>query len=175
MTTTNDPQPPFTTVMQVALCVRDLDATIRNYEAIGIGPWTRWDTTPESFPDQHEHGRPVAHTTRCAATYIGSVMWEVFQPLSPDSIFSQFLEEKGEGVHHIGLRTTDFDTLIAGHTRDGATLPLHGHIDGIDVAYLPTERTLGVLLEVFKAPPGHPTERGVTGVNTTTPAAHRLG
>ncbi len=149
--------PAFTEILQIAICVRNLDATIRHYEEdFGIGPWTRWDTTPEFFPDQHEHGVPVAHTTRCAATTIGTLMLEVFEPLSPDSIFSKFLEEKGEGVHHIGVRTPDFDGLVAEQARQGNTLPLHGHVQGIDVAYLPTDRTLGVLLEVFKAPEGHP-------------------
>jgi methylmalonyl-CoA/ethylmalonyl-CoA epimerase len=156
MTTPNQPKPAFTEIMQIAICVRDLDATIRHYEDdFGIGPWTRWDTSPESFPEQYEHGQRSQTSTRCAAVYIGSVMLEVFQPVSEDSIFTQFLEEKGEGVHHIGVRAVDYDTLIANQAKRGNTFPLQGHIDGIDVTYLPTDRTLGVLLEVFKAPEGH--------------------
>ena len=154
--TTNQPAPAFTEIMQIAICVRDLDATIQRYEDdFGIGPWTRWDTSPESFPEQYEHGQPSQTSTRCAAVYVGSVMLEVFQPVSENSIFTQFLEEKGEGVHHIGVRAVDYDALIAAQVEQGNTFPLQGHIDGVDVSYLPTERDLGVLLEVFKAPEGH--------------------
>ncbi len=155
--TTNQPEPAFTEIMQIAICVRDLDATILHYERdFGIGPWTRWETSPESFPEQYEHGQRSQTSTRCAAVYIGSVMLEVFQPVSENSIFTKFLEEKGGGVHHIGVRAVNYDALITDQVEQGKSFPLQGHIDGIDVAYLPTDRTLGVLLEVFKAPDGHP-------------------
>jgi methylmalonyl-CoA/ethylmalonyl-CoA epimerase len=85
---------------------------------------------------------------------VGGVMWEVSQPLDGHGIFARFLAERGEGVHHIAVTTPDFRGTVAEQTRRGATLPLSGAFAGVEVAYLPTDRDLGVLLEVFSGMPG---------------------
>jgi methylmalonyl-CoA/ethylmalonyl-CoA epimerase len=80
---------------------------------------------------------------------VGNVMWERIQPLDDLSGFARFLAEKGEGVHHIAVTTPNYDDVIAEQTQRGVTLPLDGSFGGIKVAYLPTDRDLGVILEVF--------------------------
>lgn len=139
-------EPVFTDTMQIGIVVRDLDATIRHYEAYGIGPWTFFEVDPAVATDLHEHGRATPSATRCATTKVGSVWWEVFQPLDEDGIFAQFLREKGEGVHHIAVKAPDYEGALAMQTEP---LPLTGSFMGIQVSYLPTQETHGVLLEVF--------------------------
>ena len=48
------PEPVFTDTMQIGIVVRDLDATIRHYEAYGIGPWQFFEVMPEKATDLHE-------------------------------------------------------------------------------------------------------------------------
>ena len=50
--------------------------------------------------------------------------------------------------------TPDFRGAVAEQTQRGATLPLSGSFAGVEVADLPTDRTLVVLLEVFSGMPG---------------------
>lgn len=152
-------EPLLTQTMQIGIVVRDLDATLRRYvDDYGIGPWQVFEVTPENAPDLCHEGEPLKASTRSAVAMVGSVMWEVSQPLDEHGIFARFLAEKGEGVHHIAVATPDFDGLIAEQERRGRILPLSGSFTGVDVAYLPTDRDLGVLIEVFKGMPGDGSE-----------------
>ena len=149
-------QPVFTDTMQIGMVVRDLDATLERYiDDYGIGPWTIFTVTPEVAPNLRHDGGPIRGSCRSAVAMVGNVMWELTEPLDDLTLFARFLAEKGEGVHHIAVATPNFEEVIAEHTRDGTILPLSGSFTGIDVAYLPTDRTLGgVLLEVFSSMPG---------------------
>lgn len=145
------PEPVFTETMQIGIVVRDVEATVRRYEEnYGIGPWQFFDVTPEIAPDLREFGEPIKGGTRNATTKVGHVWWELTQPLDDHSIFARFLAEKGEGVHHIAVRARDFDGAVAMQTEE---FPLSGSFMGVNVAYLPTQRDLGILLEVFQMGP----------------------
>ncbi len=146
------PEPVFTETMQIGIVVRDLDATVKRYvEDYGIGPWEFFDVTPEIAPDLREFGKPITGATRNATAKVGHVWWELTEPLDGNSLFARFLAEKGGGVHHIAVKTPDYDGAIAMQTDE---LPLSGSFTGVKVSYLPTAKDLGVILEVFKGNPG---------------------
>jgi methylmalonyl-CoA/ethylmalonyl-CoA epimerase len=84
---------------------------------------------------------------------IGQVMWELIGPLDDESIFARFLAEKGGGVHHIAVRTPNFEETVAMQTKRGNELPLSCAFGDIKIAYLPTEGDLGVIIEVFSGMP----------------------
>ncbi len=91
-------------------------------------------------------------SNRVAFATVGRVMWELIEPLDEDGIYARFLDEKGEGVHHIAVATPDFDETVArAECKDG--LMLRCEHSGIDIAYLDTQRDLGVVLEVFSGMP----------------------
>jgi methylmalonyl-CoA/ethylmalonyl-CoA epimerase len=143
-------EPVFTETMQIGIVVRDLDATLRRYvDDYGIGPWQLFGVTPENAPDPYHDGQPVTGSTRAAATMVGNVMWELIQPLDEQGLFARFLAEKDEGVHLIALATPNFDDVVAEQSHRGHTLPLSGTFSGVKIAYLPTARDLGVILETF--------------------------
>jgi len=153
----------FTETMQIGIVVRDLEATLRRYvDDYGIGPWQLFEVTPENAPDLYHDGRPVKGSTRAAAAMVGNVMWELIQPLDEQGLFARFLAEKGEGVHHIAVATPSFDDVVADQLQRGTTLPLSGSFSGINIAYLPTDRDLGVILEIFSGLPGAEQEPDAT-------------
>jgi len=51
------------------------------------------------------------------------------------------------------VATPRFDDAVAAQAERGKKLVLSGTFSGAKVAYLPTERDLGVILEIFS---GHP-------------------
>ena len=156
-------EPVFTETGQIGIVVRDLDATMRRYaEDYGIGPWQVFEVTPENAPDLYHDGQPLKASTRSAVTMIGNVMWELTQPLDEHGIFARFLAEKGEGVHHIAVTTPHFDDVVAEQIQRGKKLPLSGSFTGVEVAYLPTDRDLGVILEIFSGLPGADQESDAT-------------
>ena len=154
-------KPVFTETMQIGIGVRDLDATVRRYvDDYGIGPWQVHEFDPETAKDLHEYGQPVERpgrgaVTRFATTMVGRVMWELIEPLDEESIWARFLAEKGEGVHHIAVATPNFDDAVAEQAERGNVLVLSGTISGVDLAYLPTDRDLGVIVEIFSRMPGN--------------------
>src|SRR5262245_54439633 len=96
--------PAFTDTLQVAMVVRDLDATMRAYvDDYGIGPWEIYEFNPDTVRDMRENGEPVARSWRLALARVGQVQWELIQPLDEESIYARFLAAYGEGVHHVGV------------------------------------------------------------------------
>lgn len=152
-------EPVFTETVQIGIVVRDLEGTMQRYvDDYGIGPWEIHEFGPGSAKDLHEHGKPVERSWRLAATMIGEVQWELIQPLDEESDYARFLAEKGEGVHHIALTTPSFDDAVAAQSETGNELVLSGTFGGIRVAYLATDRDLGVITEIYSVPPsGEPT------------------
>src|SRR5215212_10910828 len=136
-------EPVFNESVQLGIVVRDLEERVRRYQDdYGIAPW--------------QYGRPVERSNRIAMATVGRVMWELIEPLDEDSIWARFLAEKGEGVHHVAVATPDFDGTVAraqprAQRKDGVMLRCEH--SGVDIAYLDTQRDLGVVLEVFSGTP----------------------
>jgi methylmalonyl-CoA/ethylmalonyl-CoA epimerase len=146
-------EPVFMETMQIGIVVRDLEATMQRYvDDYGIGPWDIVEFHPEDAPDLHEHGKPVGRSWRLASTMIGRVQWELIEPLDDESVYARFLAEKGEGVHHIALAPSSFDEAVAAQAENGNELVLSGTFSGYRVAYLATDRDLGVIAEIFSPP-----------------------
>jgi len=146
-------EPVFTETMQIGIVVRDLEATMQRYvDDYGIGPWDIVEFHPEDAPDLHEHGKRVGRSWRLASTMIGRVQWELIEPLDDESVYARFLAEKGEGVHHIALAPSNFDEAVAAQAERGNELVLSGTFSGYRVAYLATDRELGVIAEIFSPP-----------------------
>jgi glyoxalase/bleomycin resistance protein/dioxygenase superfamily protein len=145
----------FTETMQIGIVVRDLEAAIQRYvEDHGIGPWERVEFHAGDAEALHEHGRPVERSWRLATAMVGSVQWELIEPLDEESDYARFLAEKGGGVHHIAVRPTNYDQALADVANKGDQPVLSGIFGpGIRVAYLPTEDDLGVILEIFSRDP----------------------
>jgi methylmalonyl-CoA/ethylmalonyl-CoA epimerase len=146
-------EPVFNETMQLGIVVRDLEATVRRYEDdYGIGPW-RFDRIDlGEANDYREYGEPVERSNRIAIAMVGRVMWELIEPLDEEGIYARFLAEKGEGIHHVAVATPNFDETVARAERENNVI-LSGEFSGARVAYLATERDLGVVLEVFSGTP----------------------
>jgi hypothetical protein len=146
--------PSFTETMQIGIVVRDLNATLRRFvDNYGIGPWDIYEFNPGNAKDLREYGEPVERSWRLATTMIGGVQWELIEPLDNESVYAQFLAQKGEGVHHIAVLAPKFDEMLAAQAKQGEDLVLSGEFSGIKVAYLDTERDLGVVVEIFSGMP----------------------
>ena len=149
------PQPAFTETLQVALVVRDLEATMRTYvDDYGIGPWAIYEFNPDTVRNMTANGQPLESAWRLALARVGQVHWELIEPLDDRSTYAEFLAEKGEGVHHIGVAVPSYDDAIAGYAAANRETVLGGEYNGVTFAYLPTGGDLGVITEIFDSPAG---------------------
>jgi methylmalonyl-CoA/ethylmalonyl-CoA epimerase len=157
--TTSDLKEPFTRCVQVGVVVKDLERSIRYLtEVFGIGPFRTIDWPPADRTDLQRlyHGQPGNFTARMAFADLGSVELELIQPVTGESVWADFLEEHGQGIHHIRFNTFDMEPLVqylAGHAI-GVSQMGSGLRPGTQWACFDTEDKVGFVIEVMKAVPG---------------------
>lgn len=148
---------PLTEIAQVCLIVKDLEKTVENfYHIFGVGPWSFYTYGKPLVKKMTKGGKPADYKMRVALSNIGTLRIELIQVLGGDTIYQEFIDEHGYGVHHFGLLVDNMQDALqcaenAGFvmTQDGAGFGLDG--DG-HYAYLNTEDKIDVTLELIERP-----------------------
>jgi hypothetical protein len=147
-------------IMQIAHVVRDLEKTIQQYSKIfDVGPWDVYTFQPPLHREGTYRGKPSDHTFLIAVTWVGNNQLELMQPLTGYSIYDEFLERKGEGLHHIKEKVDDCKTAIAEYAKKGIEVIQSGKIGDDEYYYLDTESSLGIIIELGNAGKIPPPER----------------
>ena len=131
----------ITQIDHIGIAVKSLEERIPYYEkALGL---------------KCEHIEEVeSQKVKTAFFHVGEVHVELLEPTSPESPIAQFIEKRGEGIHHIALATDDITGQLAQAKEAGTRLiheePFEGAANKL-VAFLHPKSTGGVLTE-FCAP-----------------------
>jgi catechol 2,3-dioxygenase-like lactoylglutathione lyase family enzyme len=139
---------------QIGILVRDVGEAVARYEAL-FGPqeWIRVDNGPHNLHGLHYKGEPADYSMRLALTGSDPQL-ELQQPLEGPSIFAEWLERRGEGLHHVGVLVESLDDTIAAMAAAGYPCLQHGYGFGADgsggFAYFDTEAALGYLVEAIE-------------------------
>jgi 4-hydroxyphenylpyruvate dioxygenase-like putative hemolysin len=140
--------------LQVCVVVKDLDEAMEQYwEVFGIGPWEIHTFAPPALTETTIRGKPEPYTMKLATAQVGSVQWELIEPLTGPSIYAEFLEEHGEGLHHVACEVEDFDRAVAALDAQEMGILMGGTWNGATYAYMDTQKTLGAILEIYKMAP----------------------
>jgi len=156
---TNAAKEMFSDLVQIGVVVRDLDRAIAVLsEVFGIGPFRTIDWPPADRTDIRKfyYGKPGNFTARMAFTELGPVELELIQPLEGKSVWANFLEKHGEGIHHIRFNVPDLEPMIeylAGHNIGVAQMG-SGLRPGTTWVNFDTERIVGFSIEIMNALPG---------------------
>jgi len=114
---------PFqiTAVNQVGFVVKDIDKAMAAYWRVGVGPWRVYTYGAPLVKDITYRGKPGDWRFLIAlATLGGGFSLELIQPLSGDSIYSEFLEKHGEGgIQHLGIVVENLDRVVEEAQRAG--------------------------------------------------------
>jgi methylmalonyl-CoA/ethylmalonyl-CoA epimerase len=122
----------------IGIAVQSLEVAARLYEEV-LG------LTCEGHDHVEEQGVKVAFY-RC-----GEVMIELLEPTRPDSPVGKFLATRGEGIHHIALKTDDLVAEREHAKTSGLRLLSDKPLDGAHgklISFIHPKDTLGVLLEL---------------------------
>ena len=140
-------------IIQIGIVVRDIEETIDSYnEILDVGPWDIYTFSNEAgvrnFTWQGEEVEDFEY--KIALATIGNLQFELMQPVYNVPVFENFLEEKGEGVHHIKqkVNTDNMESKVEEFKSKGISRIGGGEFDKDIFIYLDTESDLGVMLEL---------------------------
>jgi methylmalonyl-CoA/ethylmalonyl-CoA epimerase len=140
-------------LLQVCVVVRDIQKSMERYwEIFGIGPWEIYTFAPPSLTAPTIRGKPEPYTMKLATAQVGSVQWELIEPLTGPSTYAEFLEEYGEGLHHVACLVDDFDQTVAALAQHDIGVLMSGTWEGTTYAYMDTGKALGAIVELYKMP-----------------------
>jgi methylmalonyl-CoA/ethylmalonyl-CoA epimerase len=142
---------------QVALVVRDLHRAVRDIDALlAAGPWRGYVFDGDTCRGREYHGRPADWSCRIVLNE-RRPQFEVIEPLVGPNIYSDWLDARGEGLHHIAYAVASVAETTAQMAAAGHPAIQAGHSFGADrdgvFAYYDTMQALGFLIEAVE-PPG---------------------
>jgi len=143
-----------TTICQVGIIVRDIERSMEAFcrvfglprpEVIEMPGYERVKTT--------YRGGPSEATAKLAFFDMGQVQLELIEPDGKPSVWQEFLDEHGEGVHHLGFQVADTGRVVeflAGEGIGVAQQGLYGDLSG-QYTYMDSAAALGVVVELLES------------------------
>lgn len=129
--------------------VRDMDKAIEYLESIGIGPFGMTDGQKWiDIPFKGElHGKPAEWSVKISNANVGEHQIELLQPSGGPSALQEFLDEAGEGVHHIAYLSDNVKGDLAKVVGQGVEVLTSANLDTGGFAYIKTS-PVGMVIEI---------------------------
>ena len=140
----------FGRLHHLCVVVADIDRAQAFYESVGIGPWH--DYPPLAQYTELEMPDPDGfRALKYRYAWIGEQQIQLCQPGPEPTPQRRFLDERGEGVFHVGFEVPDADAAEA--QVDARPLMRGRRPDGSGFTYFDTAEQAGVVLEIRQSPP----------------------
>jgi catechol 2,3-dioxygenase-like lactoylglutathione lyase family enzyme len=136
---------------QIGVVVRDIQKTIETYTE--LFQWGPFEIAEREYREYTEatstyHGKPGNFKYRVAYAQLGPIQLELIQPLDGRSIYDEFLETRGEGLHHFGVSIDRIEERIAALKQMGIEVLQSGERPGRKHAFMDTEPPTGIMIEL---------------------------
>jgi methylmalonyl-CoA/ethylmalonyl-CoA epimerase len=137
-------------VLHIAFVVRDIEKSARTYaDLFGVDVPTASLTDPVEKTNIHFNGKPTTGRAKLAFLRLENITVELIEPVGGPSSWQEFLQKKGEGVHHIAFRVKGMDEDIARLERKGGKMIQRGDFTGGSYSYVDLTKQLGVIVELL--------------------------
>jgi len=126
-------------INHVAIAVQDIDAALKFWE--------------QTFGLELNHVEEVpSQKSKVAFLPLGESEIELVQPTTSDSGLANFLEKRGEGMHHICIEVEDIDATLAELKSKGVRLinDVPEELPGRKMAFVHPKAANGVLVELYQ-------------------------
>ena len=126
-------------INHVAIVVQDIDVALNFWE--------------QTFGLQLDHVEDVpSQKSKVAFLPLGESEIELVQPTTTDSGLANFLEKRGEGMHHICIEVEDIDATLAELKSKGVRLinDVPEELPGRKMAFIHPKAANGVLVELYQ-------------------------
>jgi hypothetical protein len=144
-------------IQQIAWLTRDLEKSMQAWiDVLQIGPWRVFRFTHETVTNLRVGGKPVEgpFEFRIAITHIGDTEIELIQPVHGPMIYQEYLDRRGEGLHHIKEKISDESApgVVAAYEARGIPVTQSGDFFADFHVYLDTEPVLDFVYELGNCP-----------------------
>jgi catechol 2,3-dioxygenase-like lactoylglutathione lyase family enzyme len=142
---------PDQTPVQIAWVTRDLDATEKALTTLlGAKKWVRMPGVHFAPDTCTYRGRPADFVADISLSYAGDTQLELIAPVAGESIYTEFLDRGGAGLHHICIETDDLERALA---QRGADVVQRGLMPGgMEFAYVSAQDAGVPYLEIAHIP-----------------------
>ena len=136
----------------IGIAVRDLDSSVKLLTEVFGYKVANYGQTPDS-PDKRYDGEYEDFAFKLAFIYRGDQMLELLEPIRGRNVISEFLETRGEGLHHFNYDVYHYDEVIAHMKSKGYKVIMEGtsfRHPGHRWAYFDTMEDFGFDIELFE-------------------------
>jgi methylmalonyl-CoA/ethylmalonyl-CoA epimerase len=147
-----NPPALFRRLHHVCLVVHDIEAAEAAYQRMGIGPWHDYPPLSD-YTELDVPNTDAFLQMRYRWCNLDNVQLQLCQPPQADCPQRRFLDQKGEGVFHIGFVVPDIDASEAEGRAAGLGVLMRGRRpDRTGFTYFDTEAEAGVVLLARRSP-----------------------
>lgn len=144
-------------VDQICIVTRDLEVVAKNLaDRLGIGPWWIKTYARPELCETYLRGKPVRCAFKVGLAWTGAMNWELVEPLEGLTIYDEFLQSQGEGLHHAAflLKRLGFgwEECHREFARRGFERLFEGRWNEVRFCYYDTPGAIKTTLEVIDRP-----------------------
>ena len=133
-------------VYQLGYVVRDIEKACRYYESVfGTGPFS--NVIDVNMDGALLRGKPVETTIKVAFVDSGDVQIELIEPVVGKNLYTEFLETRGEGIHHLAYKVDDIEAVKAVYTEKVGEPVFSRDMGIMEFAYFDTSEVGGLMIE----------------------------
>jgi len=131
--------------LHIGVVVKDMDRTIQRLSStFGIGPW---DIKERRYPKEQVVVGKGPFSYRVAFAALGSIELELIEVLEGSTIHADFLNTRGEGIHHIGFRVPDMQKTVTALEQHGIGVLQSAFREGARYSYMDPTELGGIMFE----------------------------
>ncbi len=138
-----------TKLVQVAIVVKNIEAKMKAWqELLGVEP--SLDLITEDYEKARTlyNGEKTDARIRVVVFTLGDVELELMEPIGGPGVWSEHLEQHGEGLHHIGFLSDSLEADIDSFEARGMPVVQQAEYPVGRYAYFRSEPQLGAMVEV---------------------------
>jgi catechol 2,3-dioxygenase-like lactoylglutathione lyase family enzyme len=135
---------------QMAYVVRDIEAAEEWFRRImGVPIFTRLPNICLAEGCTYR-GKPSNSEAHLSLGYAGDTQLELIEALRGPSLYTEFMDEHGPGLHHVGFSVPDYDATVAALLDEGLELATEGLVGtGTHFAYFDCEAAGASFIEIL--------------------------
>ena len=146
---------------QICFVVHDLDAAIEYWRLVnGVERWSKAYGLAHGQIDKKYWGEPGDFQFSCAYGFAGTTLIELAEHDGGRSVYKDWLDEKGESMHHIGFRletAAEYEAALLHYREHGIAeamsgwfkAPTNAPIGNCKWVYVDTRKLIGCYTELY--------------------------